>query len=104
MDVNLAFLAVQIIAGILGGWAAATVTHEHSLGVLSHALLGAAGGFLSGYFAQSLVLSVVAGDGTISTHDPNVDLFIQALAGGLAGAVLVMIGGMIKHAIERQHH
>jgi hypothetical protein len=103
MDLNLTFLAVQIIAGIFGGWGAATATHEHSLGVVSHTLLGAAGGFLSGFFGQSLVLTVIAADGSINGHDAHIDLFIQALAGGLAGAVAVMIGGMVKHAIDRPH-
>jgi hypothetical protein len=103
MDLNLTLLAVQIVAGILGGWGAATVTHEHGLGVWGHALLGAIGGFLSGFFGQSLVLTVITADGTINGHNPGMDLFIQAIAGGFAGAVLVMIGGMIKHAIDRPH-
>jgi len=100
---NFTFLVVQVVAGVLGGWGAATVTHEHSLGASSHALLGAAGGFLSGFFGQSLVLAVVSADGSINGHNRSIDLFIQAIAGGFAGAVTVMIGGIVKHAIDRPH-
>jgi len=103
MDLNLTFLGVQILAGIFGGWGAATAMHEHSLGVFSHALLGAGGGLLSGFFAQSLVLTVITAEGSVNGHNPSIDLFIQALAGGLAGAVAVMVGGMVKHAIDRPH-
>jgi len=53
-------LLVQIIAGILGGHAAATAAKDHGFGVIGHTLAGAVGGGLSGLFLQTLPDIVVS--------------------------------------------
>jgi len=44
---------IQIVAGILGGHAAAAAANEHSFGVFGHTIVGAGGGCLSGLFLQT---------------------------------------------------
>jgi uncharacterized membrane protein YeaQ/YmgE (transglycosylase-associated protein family) len=46
-------LVIQIIAGILGGHAAAAASKEHGFGALGHTIVGAVGGGLSGAFFQT---------------------------------------------------
>ena len=63
-------LAIQIIAGIIGGHGAAAASKEHSFGVLGHTIVGAVGGAISGYFLQTFVGTVVNG-AAISNKAPT---------------------------------
>jgi uncharacterized membrane protein YeaQ/YmgE (transglycosylase-associated protein family) len=47
----------QIIAGILGGYAAAVAAKEHSSGAFGHTIAGAGGG-LSGLFLQTFAATM----------------------------------------------
>ncbi len=59
-------LVIQIIAGSIGGHAAAAASKEHSFGALGHTIAGAVGGALSGYFLQTIVATVVTGKGAVN--------------------------------------
>jgi uncharacterized membrane protein YeaQ/YmgE (transglycosylase-associated protein family) len=100
MTWTLTNLIIQIVAGVIGGYAAAAAMHEHSFGTIGHGLAGAIGGLLSGYFLQTLVITVVNASGGYNQHDAVTDAFLQALTGLVAGAIA--IGAIVKHSIE--HH
>jgi uncharacterized membrane protein YeaQ/YmgE (transglycosylase-associated protein family) len=59
-------LVIQVMAGILGGHAAATAMHEHGLGAFDHSLVGALGGAFSGYFLQMLVSTLITASGSLT--------------------------------------
>jgi hypothetical protein len=93
---------IQMIAGIVGSHAIATVAKEHNFGALGHSVTGAVGGAFSGYFLQTLAATVVDSTGQINQDaDQVTQWFIQALAGLVAGAVLTMAVGFAKHAIAQ---
>ncbi len=95
-------LIVQIIAGILGGHAAAAVLKEHGFGVLGHTISGAAGGAVSGYFLQTIVGIVVNGTGEVQQGSDIVTQWVlQGLAGLVAGAIVTMAVGLLKHGIDQ---
>ena len=50
-------LVIQIIAGLIGGHVAAVAVHEHAFGAVGHTVAGLVGGFLSGYFLQTLAIT-----------------------------------------------
>jgi hypothetical protein len=92
-------LIIEIIAGIVGGHAIATVAKEHNFGALGHTITGALGGAFSGYFLQTLVALVVDSNGKANQGaDQVTPWFIQIMSGLAAGAVVTMAIGFAKHA------
>jgi hypothetical protein len=76
---------------------------EHSFGAFGHAVVGALGGALSGYFLQVRVIAVVDFNGDVRLPSDQVtQWFVLAIAGLVAGAILVMAAGLAKHMVE--HH
>jgi uncharacterized membrane protein YeaQ/YmgE (transglycosylase-associated protein family) len=102
MTWTLTSLVVQIITGVVGGHLAATAAHEHSFGAVGHTLTGLAGGFLSGFFLQTLAVTMVTSTGSLTAPRPAEIYMIQALTGGAAGGILTLVVGFIKHGID--HH
>ncbi len=100
MTWTLTNLIIEIIAGILGGHAAAIAAKEHAFGALGHTVVGALGGGLSGYFLQTLVNTMVTITGSL--NQPRVaDVFmLQSLAGLASGAAAMLVVGFIKHSID----
>jgi hypothetical protein len=91
---------IELIAGVLGGYMIAAIAKEYNFGALGIGLTGAFGGAFSGYFLQSLAVSVV--DSTGDIHEPSDQVtqwFVQAIAGLVAGAILTMGVGFVRHAI-----
>jgi hypothetical protein len=91
---------IELIAGVLGGYMIAAIAKEYNFGALGNGLTGAFGGSFSGYFLQSLAASVV--DSTGDIHEPSDQVtqwFVQAIAGLVAGAILTMGVGFVRHAI-----
>lgn len=96
-------LIIQIIAGIIGGHAAAITSKEHRFGVLGHTVAGAVGGVVSGYFLQTIVATVVTGTGSAHNDADLVTQWIlQGLAGLVAGAISTLAVGFIKHSFEER--
>lgn len=84
-------LVIEIIAGVIGGCAMAGVAKEHRFGAFGHAVAGAIGGALCGYFLQTRVTAVVDFNGEFrQPSDQVTQWFVQAIAGLVAGAILVM--------------
>ena len=101
MTWTLTSLVIQIIAGLIGGHVAAVATHEHSFGAVGHTVAGLVGGFLSGYFLQTLAITMVTSTGLNESRPAEV-FMVQALTGLASGAIAMMVVGFIKHTID--HH
>lgn len=88
-------LIVQIVAGFAGAHLAATALHEHRFGWVGHSLVGAITGAISGYFLQTMVITVVTGSG--SPNEPRVAevAVIEALTGAVVGAIAMAAVGFI---------
>ena len=102
MTWTLTSLVIQIIAGLIGGHVAAVATHEHSFGAVGHTIAGLVGGFLSGYFLQTLAITMVTSTGSLNVPRPAEVFMVQALTGLASGAIVMMVVGFIKHTID--HH
>jgi uncharacterized membrane protein YeaQ/YmgE (transglycosylase-associated protein family) len=101
MDWTLTNLAIQVVAGVLGGHAAAAAMKEHSFGLIGHTIAGAVGGTLSGYFLQTLVVTVVTGADGVNQPGVAENAILQILAGAAAGAILMVAVGIGKHSVEQ---
>ena len=86
-------LIIQLIAGAVGGNAAGAASKDISLGTLGNTIAGAVGGVGGGQLLSALI-PMMAGAGN------NVDigaLASQAVGGGVAGAIVAGIIGLIKN-------
>ena len=92
MSATIMNLIIQFIAGVVGGNAVGAVSKDISLGPLGNTIAGAVGGVGGGQLLSALI-PMMAGVGN------NVDigaLASQAVGGGVAGAIVAAIVGMIK--------
>ena len=102
MTWTFANFAIQLIAGIAGALGAAVAAKDHSFGLFGHTIAGAAGGAFSGYFAQSLVVTVVTGSGSLNETSSVDNAVIQILAGACAGGIAMLAVGLLRHAIDNR--
>jgi uncharacterized membrane protein YeaQ/YmgE (transglycosylase-associated protein family) len=88
-------LIVQIIAGFVGAHLTSTAMHEIRFGWIGHSLVGLIAGALSGYFLQTIALTVVTASGSL--NEPRVaDIaLIQALTGAVTGGIAMAAVGML---------
>ncbi len=93
-------LVIAIIAGILGGHAAAAASREHSFGALGHTVTGAAGGALSGTLFQSFIGTVVTASGSVTEPTAFEQALIQAVTGAVVGGICTLLVGFIKRSID----
>jgi hypothetical protein len=88
-------LILQTVAGLAGAHFAAIALHEHRFGWLAHSLVGLAAGALSGYFLQTIALTVVTGSGSMNeVRGPDV-IVIQILTGAVVGAIAMAAVGFL---------
>jgi hypothetical protein len=95
-------LVIQIVTGVLGAHFAATAAREHGFGFFGHTLVGALGGALSGYFLQTLAVTLVTGSGSLNEIRAVDNAVLQGLAGIAAGGCLMLVVGFIKHSIDHR--
>jgi hypothetical protein len=95
MSASIINLIVQIIAGALGGNAAGAGMKNLDLGTLGNTIAGALGGAGGGTLLTALlpVLQGTAGNLDIGA------LLGQAVGGGVAGAIVTAIAGLLKNAM-----
>ena len=93
MSGTLINLIIQIIAGALGGNAAGAASKDMSLGTVGNTIAGAIGGGAGG---QLLAAFIPMLEQTSSTVDIGA-LAGQAVGGGVAGAVVTAVAGLIKN-------
>lgn len=96
-------LLIEIAGGIVGGLAMAAAIKDHAFGAIGHAVTGATGGAISGYFLQTIVATVVDSTGAVNVNqDPVTQWVLQGLGGLAAGAILTMAVALAKQAFD--HH
>jgi uncharacterized membrane protein YeaQ/YmgE (transglycosylase-associated protein family) len=95
MSATMINLIIQLIAGALGGNAAGAAMKNLDLGTLGNTVAGAVGGAGGGTLLTALLpmLQGAAGDVDIAA------LAGQAVGGGVAGAVVTAIVGLIKNSM-----
>jgi uncharacterized membrane protein YeaQ/YmgE (transglycosylase-associated protein family) len=101
MTWTLTSLVIQIIAGLIGGHVAAVAVHEHAFGAVGHTVAGLVGGFLSGYFLQTLAITMVTSTGSLTEPRPAEVFMVQVLTGLVSGAIVTMVVGFIKHTFDQ---
>ncbi len=92
-------LIIQIIAGLLGGNAAGAGAKNLSLGTAGNSVVGGVGGLLGG-----LLTSMMGGAAGAGSDFSSLDIgaLVQSVAGGgIGGAVLTVIAGMLKKALVK---
>ncbi len=91
-------LIIQIIAGLIGGNAAGAGVKNASLGTAGNSVVGGVGGLLGG-----LLTSMMAGGGTgLDLSNLDIGALVQSVAGGgVGGAILTVIAGMLKKALVK---
>jgi hypothetical protein len=90
-DVDNNASCIQIIAGILGGHAAAAVAKEHGFGLVGHTLAGALRAAAGGLFLQTLAATVITASGSVSEPAAVENAVVQGLTGAVAGGCGVTI-------------
>ena len=93
MSATIINLIIQLIAGAIGGNAVGAASKDINLGTLGNSIAGAIGGVAGGQFLSALI-PMMAGVGN------NVDigaLASQAVGGGVAGAIVAAVVGLIKN-------
>jgi uncharacterized membrane protein YeaQ/YmgE (transglycosylase-associated protein family) len=92
---NLLPLIIQLVSGVVGGNIAGSAIKKYSLGTLGNSIAGILGGGIGGQ-----LLSLLG----VATSGGNLDLagIIGSIAsGGVGGAVLMVIVGLIKKAVSK---
>ena len=95
MSATIINLIIQLIAGAVGGNAAGAALKDYDLGKIGNTIAGGAGG------GQILTALLPFLNGTAGNVDIGVVLG-QAVGGGVAGAIVTVIVGLIKNAMAGQ--
>jgi hypothetical protein len=95
MSATIINLIIQLIAGALGGNAAGATLKNLDLGTVGNSIAGAIGGAGGGTLLTAL-LPLLQGGGNDIDIGP---LLGQVVGGGISGAVLTAIVGLIKNAM-----
>jgi hypothetical protein len=88
-------LIVQIVAGFVGAHLAAITFHEHRFSWLGHSIVGLIAGTLSGYFLQTIALTVVTASGSLNEPRVAEAAVIEALTGAVVGAMAMAAVGFV---------
>jgi hypothetical protein len=97
MSATLINLIIQIIAGVVGGTAAGSRMENVDLGGLGNAIAGALGGVGGGQILAALIPALSGAQGVDLTS-----IIGQLAGGGVGGAVLTIIAGMLKNAMANR--
>jgi uncharacterized membrane protein YeaQ/YmgE (transglycosylase-associated protein family) len=93
-------VVIQTVAGILGAHGAAVAAHEHRFGFLGHTVAGAVGGALSGYFLQTLAITMVTAGGSINEPTAVENAVLQSLTGLVVGACCMMSVALVRIGVR----
>jgi uncharacterized membrane protein YeaQ/YmgE (transglycosylase-associated protein family) len=91
-------LIIQLISGAVGGNVAGSLMKNASLGPVLNSVVGILGGGLGG---QLLAMLGVGGAEAAGSLD-IASIITQVAGGGVGGAVLLAIVGLIKNAMAKQ--
>jgi hypothetical protein len=85
-------LFIQIVSGAIGGNVVGAASKDFSLGTLGNTIAGAIGGGVGGQVLAALIPALSQSTGSVDVGS----LIGQVASGGVAGAALTGIVGMIK--------
>ena len=88
-------LIIQIVAGALGGNGIAAAVKKADMGSTGNSIAGALGGIGGG-----MLLPLLTGLGATGGMDIGA-IVSQVVGGGVGGAVLTVIVGMIKNSMQK---
>jgi uncharacterized membrane protein YeaQ/YmgE (transglycosylase-associated protein family) len=96
-------LIIQLIVGAIGGNAAGKVMPDKSLGTLGNTIAGVIGGFGGGQILNAVLGGGATADAAAgAAGGMDIGAIIQQVAGGgIGGAVLMIIVGVIKGAMNK---
>lgn len=100
MTWTFANLVVQVVAGMLAGYITAVMMHQRAPTAYSHAVAGATGGFISGYFLQSIAATMMSASSKLEEPAPLESLLIQVFAGASAGGVTVRAATLLRRVVN----
>lgn len=93
-------LIIQLIAGALGGNAAASSLKNINLGNLGNTVAGALGGLGGGQILEGLIPGLGAG---ATGGGLDIGTIIgQLVGGGAGGAVLTIIAGLVRNMLQQR--
>jgi hypothetical protein len=95
-------LVIQIVGGIFGAHATATIAKEYSLGTWGHTLIGVVSGAVSGCFFQILAATMVTGAGTLRQPRIVDNFIIQSLTGAVVAGIVTLLVGFLKQIARPQ--
>jgi hypothetical protein len=97
MSETLINLIIQLVAGLIGGNAAGAALKDYDLGKLGNTIAGAIGGVGGGQILQAIIPALAAtGGGDVGA------LLGQAVGGGVAGAIVTFLVGVVKNMMAGQ--
>lgn len=94
-------IIIQIIAGVIGGNAAGAGVKKYSLGTAGNSIVGGVGGLILGQVLAAIGIGepgMATAEGAPAAGGMDVGALIaQVVGGGAGGAILTLIGGLIKN-------
>jgi uncharacterized membrane protein YeaQ/YmgE (transglycosylase-associated protein family) len=92
MSGTLMDLIIQIIAGVIGGYAAGAMIKDCTLGAIGNTIAGAIGGVVGGLLLQEVVPALASAAGNVDIGA----LVGQVIGGGVGGFLLTVAAGVMK--------
>ena len=96
MSATIINLIIQLIAGAIGGNAAGATMEKANLGTAGNTIAGALGGLGGGQLLSALIPALAGSAGGVDLAS----LAGQLVGGGVSGAIVTVIVGMIMNAMK----
>jgi hypothetical protein len=99
-------LIIEIVAGVIGGNAAGSAAKKYGLGTAGNSIAGGIGGLVLGQILAALGMGepTMGAEGAAAPAGAGLDigaLLAQVVGGGVGGAALTLIGGLIKGMMQK---
>jgi uncharacterized membrane protein YeaQ/YmgE (transglycosylase-associated protein family) len=96
---------IEIIAGAIGGNAAGAAAKNYSLGTAGNSIAGAVGGLILGQILAAMGIGepgMATAEGAPAAGGLDVGALVsQLVGGGVGGAVLTLIAGVVKNMMQK---
>lgn len=92
---------ISLVSGIIGGNIAGAAAPDKSLGVVGNSIAGLIGGGAGSFILQALGLFTQVGTPAAGTGIDIASILANVGSGGVSGAILMVIAGLIKNAMQK---
>ncbi|MBN1495861.1 MAG: hypothetical protein JXA07_03775 [Spirochaetes bacterium] len=89
-------IIIQLISGAIGGNAAGAALKNQSLGTIGNSIAGIVGGGIGGQLLSAIIPALSGGAGMDAGS-----IIGNVAVGGVGGAVIMIVVGLIKKAIKK---